>query len=41
VIWKAIADGTDVGVAKLNATDTVICPPAEEYVVADGVTVTD
>jgi hypothetical protein len=37
VISKAIADGRDVGVAKLKFTDTVICPPAEEYVVADGV----
>jgi hypothetical protein len=25
----------------LKFTDTVICPPAEEYVVADGETVTD
>jgi hypothetical protein len=41
VISNAIAVGVDVGVAKLKLTDRVICPPAAEYVLAEGVTVTD
>jgi hypothetical protein len=41
VISKAIADGRDVGVAKLNSTATVICPSAAVYVLGHVVTLTD
>jgi len=40
VISKAIADGRDVGVAKLNSTATVICPSAAVYVLGHVVTLT-
>jgi hypothetical protein len=40
VISKAIADGTDVGVAKLNSTATVICPSAAVYLLGHVVTLT-